>query len=236
MRPALRTSASVRLWFLNTSSQDRLVRQLSAEGQRLGAIPIPAGERRQVDTSPGSIWVATDAGGTCQALYVTSDAPGLVMISMRATIGDPPQGAALPIPPAPGGLAITNFSGRLSYEPSGSGYRTTGTLTFTVNQPVSGSFRGQYERSTLGGNVTVNGATTVEVSIDQQSPACPDLHNPDRALLYDTTRTVVLTIGIRHGGTGCAFDPEGLTDRVRVAGDVLTTADPLPLSESASRR
>lgn len=209
LRPAPRTAGSVWLWFMNKSSETRAVHELGAQGQRLGAVTIPAGERRRVLTSPRSTWVATDANGTCQAIYVTGDAAGLASLPMRAVIGDP-SSAAPPLPsnpaPSPSALAITTWSGRLSIQAISTGYRTTGTLSITVNQPVSGTFRGQYERSGIGGTVTVTGATTLQFTVNQDTPRCPDLHNPDRLQLQDSARTVVLTANIRHSGTGCAFD------------------------------
>jgi hypothetical protein len=104
-------------------------------------------------------------------------------------------------------LTITAWSGQISYQSIGGGsYRTTGTLTLTVNRPVSGTLRGQYQNSGIGGTNTFTNATTLQFTLNQDTPSCPNFHNPDKVLLKDANGVILASRDITNQGTGCAFD------------------------------
>jgi hypothetical protein len=109
------------------------------------------------------------------------------------------------------GVVITGWGARLSISVIGGSYVTSGQIDLTVNTPLAGLYRAEFNSY---GNVGAQQrfiAPTRSLSFFPYviTPACPDLHGTVPIYLYDEGRGGIFvgSIAAELHGTGCAFNP-----------------------------
>lgn len=121
----------------------------------------------------------------------------------------PPPPAPLPPPPPPptGPLTILTWRAQVNIRNIGTGYRTTGTLDMTLNRPVTGSYRAEFNSYPfIGQRRTFSNASQLHFDLDHTSGSCPDFHGVIPLYLFDASNRIVASSSGRFTGTGCAFN------------------------------
>jgi hypothetical protein len=181
----------------------------------IAASGAPSSYVVEAGSSSGAANLAnSDLGTTATTYTATGVGAGTYYVRLRARNACGTSAASNEIVVVVGsssGLVISGWGARLSISVIGGSYVTSGQIDLTVNTPLSGLYRAQFNSY---GNVGAQQrfiAPTRSLSFFPYviTPACPDLHGTVPIYLYDDDHGGVLvgSIAAELHGSGCAFNP-----------------------------
>ena len=106
-------------------------------------------------------------------------------------------------------VSITYWSAQFSIYQYPSYYETLGYINMTLNTPVTGTYRAEFNSyGFIGGSNTFSFPTTnLTFSVDKITSGCPDLHGTLPLNLYNSSNQLVASVQAPLHGSGCAFNP-----------------------------
>jgi hypothetical protein len=169
----------------------------------------------EAGSTPGSANLAnSDLGSSATSATFTGVGAGTYYVRLRARNTCGTSGVSNEVTlvvgssPTPTTLSIRSWGAQFTVSAVSGGYRTTGYITMTLNVPVTGTYRGEFNSyGFIGGTATFSNTASLYFNVDKSTSACPDLHGTIPLYLYNSSNQIVASVQAPLHGSGCAFDP-----------------------------
>ena len=168
----------------------------------------------EAGSTPGAVNLAnSDLGSSATSATFSGIGAGTYYVRLRARNACGTSGASNEVILVVGGstpttLSITSWGAQFTVSSVSGGYRTIGYINMTLNNPVTGTYRGEFNSyGFIGGTATFSNTRNLSFNVDKSTSACPDLHGTIPLYLYNSSNQIVASVQAPLHGTGCAFDP-----------------------------